>query len=143
MPRGFFALHNEEIRMALPKATILTLRNGVMKPAIYSVYVFYDQTIRDIPGNDNRAAWQRHCTTSNPRRAYRKAEKLFQSHKYGRVEIKKVSFDKRTDRNVDKTLKIYDNTVNRLNGFIAVLFSVLTGALALAGLGWFAAGRDF
>lgn len=133
--------------MALPKATILTLRNGVMKPAIYSVYVFYDQTIRDVPGNDNRAAgqasWQRHCTTSNPRRAYRKAEKLFQSHKYGRVEIKRMSFDKRTDRNVDKTMKIYDNTVNRLNGFIAVLFSVLTGALALAGLGWFMASREF
>lgn len=129
--------------MALPKATILTLRTGVMKPAIYSVYVFYDQTIRDVPGNDNRASWQLRCTTSNQRRAYRKAEKLFQSHKYGRVEIKKVSFDKRTDRNVGKTMKIYDNSINRLNGFIAVFFSVLTGALVLAGFGWFVAGREF
>ena len=129
--------------MALPKADSLTLRNGAMKPTIYSVYVFYDQTIQDVPGNDNRASWQRHCRTSNQRRAYRKAKKLFQSHKYGRVEIKRSFFDKRTDRNVYKTMEIYDNSINRLNGLIAVVFSILTGLLVLAGFSWLMAGRNF
>lgn len=102
-------------------------------PDEYSVYIFHRPF-----HNDNRAdpcpKWERRHTTRTAEAAYRKAEKLFRTNEYDRVEIKKKFFDRRAKRRFDKTLKIYRETEDRLVGMFISFLLVLMAGCALTGM---------
>lgn len=120
--------------MTVSKATSKT-GGGERKapPDEYSVYIF-----RRPFYNDNRAdacpSWERRHTTRTAEAAYRKAERLFRTNEYDRVEIKKKFFDRRAKRRFDKTLKIYRETENRLVGMFISFLLVLMAGCALTGM---------
>ena len=68
----------------------------------YSVYIHH-------PANDDRRspAWERAATTSCPETALKKAEILYLTRKYPRVEVKRKVFDRVTNRNMAETLRIF------------------------------------
>lgn len=88
----------------------------------YAVYIFH----RPSPKNDNEHPnWEKRHTTFSLRVATRKAENLISTQAYERVEIKKKFFDRRTARNVHKTLKIYKENKNRPVGMLAFLKGII------------------
>lgn len=98
----------------------------------YSVYIFH----RHQPQNDNHinqyVPWEKRHTTTNIRKAYRKAIDLFNSHEYERVEIKKKFFDPRKECNIDKTLKIFTESGKRPVGLpIALMTSLAIVCMAM------------
>lgn len=112
--------------------TMSKSRDGEHKtpPDEYSVYIFRRPFQNDNNRVETEAPWERRHTTRSAQAAYRKAEKLFRTHQYDRVEIKKKFFDPRARRRFDKTLKIYRETENRLVGmFVSFLLVVMAGCL--------------
>ncbi len=98
----------------------------------YSIYIFH----RPAHQNDNHITWEKRHTTSSMRVAYRKAEKLFNSNEYERVEIKKIFFDTKHARKIDKTLKIYKEGTNRPVGMSGDSWLYVLAVLSLAALAW-------
>jgi hypothetical protein len=98
----------------------------------YSVYIFH----RAAHQNDNHITWEKRHTTSSMRVAYRKAEKLFNSNEYERVEIKKIFFDHKAARKIDKTLKIYKDGSDRPVGMSGDSWLYVLAALTMAVLTW-------
>lgn len=98
----------------------------------YSVYIFH----RPAHQNDNHITWEKRHTTWSQRVAYRKAEKLFKSQEYEKVEIKKVFFDAKAARKADKTLKIYRENTNRPVGMLQKFWLYVLGAFSLGALLW-------
>ena len=68
----------------------------------YSVYIHH-------PANDDRrtASWERAVTTDCPETALKKAEILYLSKKYPKVEIKRKIFDRLSNRNKAETFRIF------------------------------------
>lgn len=93
----------------------------------YSIYIFH----RPAHLNDNHITWERRHTTTSQRVAYRKAENLFNSHEYERVEIKKIFFDQKAARKIGKTLKIYQERKNRPVGLFGKFFVSLKSVFLL------------
>ncbi len=122
--------------MAMPKAGLKEKTDSKAESGVeYSIYIFYRPF-----HNDNNVAdpmtWEKRHTTRSIRAAYRKAEKLFRTKAYDRVEIKKKFFDRKAACKTDRTLKIYQKEEDRLVGlFILPAFILVTGCV-LAAMAW-------
>lgn len=90
----------------------------------YTIYTFDQASAR----ND----WQKHDTLNEMDRALKMAEGLFHTGKYHKVEVKQKYFDKKANRNIDVTLKVFEGAGKRkdLSVLLIVLFAVLCGAAA-------------
>ena len=68
----------------------------------YSVYIHH-------PANDDRRLppWERATTTDCPETALKKAEILYLTRKYPRVEVKRKTFDPVNNRHIGETLRIF------------------------------------
>ena len=93
----------------------------------YSVYTF--EKSKD-PAAQNK--WAKQAVQSDMGVAIQAAEKLFDSGKYGKVEVKQKYFDKKQNRAVDVTLKIFEDKKQKseVNVFAILLFAVACGAAA-------------
>jgi len=95
----------------------------------YSVYIFHHPD----EDHNNRHYWEKIKTTSNKYRALKNAEKLYQSHRYEKVEIKKIAFGKKNHDPVGSTLKVYKSApMSKAKCLLAILISSIT-ALAILG----------
>lgn len=96
----------------------------------YSIYTF------DMPkqGQKGQTKWKKHSTLEDMNKAFKQAEDLLATELYQKVEVKQKFFDKKKNRTVDGTLKVYelepqkDNTVLYL-----IIFAIAAGVLAFAG----------
>jgi hypothetical protein len=69
----------------------------------YAIYVY------EKPEDAQQASrWRRRCTAINPDQADKRARVLFRSGLYEKVEIKQMLFDKKQQRIVDVTLKVFN-----------------------------------
>lgn len=93
----------------------------------YSVYTF-EKTKN--PADQNK--WHKQGSQSDMAKALIFAEQLFDSGQYSKVEVKQKYFDKKQDRNVDITLKIYEDGKQKseVNVFVILLFAIACGAAA-------------
>ncbi len=94
----------------------------------YSIYTF------DAPkGGKSANKWERRDTQTEMAAAMKTAESLFASGKYQKVEVKQKYFDKKQNRNIDMTLKVYEARKKKEINIVAItLFAVLCGGLAYA-----------
>lgn len=109
--------------MATNAATALKADTKTDQSIEYTVYTFDHDAKR----------WQKHEMFDQMDRALQAAEKLFNSGKYQKVEVKQKYFEKRTSRNIDMSLKVFEGKVKRDFGLVAaILFAALCGAAAFA-----------
>ena len=64
--------------------------------------------------------------------ALKAAEQLFDTGQYSKVEVKQKYFDKKQNRNIDTTLKVFQEIKQKseVNVFVIFLFAVACGAAA-------------
>ncbi|MBK9586318.1 MAG: hypothetical protein KA099_13165 [Alphaproteobacteria bacterium] len=101
----------------------------------YSVYIHH-------PANDDRrtASWERAATTDCPETALKKAEILYLSKKYPKVEIKRKIFDRLSNRNKAETFRIFGQenteilTEHLLFRALYIALSLFTVILIVMGL---------
>jgi len=98
----------------------------------YTIYTF------DRPGGGKAAdQWEKHGTDSDMQGALKLAEQLFASGKYQKVEVKQKYFDKKKNRNIDITLRVFESEPQKsINIFLIVGFAIFCGAAAF-GLTYF------
>lgn len=118
--------------MAMPEA-------GAKKetdPSVeYSIYIFH-RPFHNDNNVDDHLAWEKRHTTRSIKAAYRKAEKLFRTKAYDRVEIKKKIFDRKSACKTDRTLKIYQKGEDRLVGLFVLPTFIFTVGCVMALIGW-------
>ncbi len=122
--------------MAMSKAGLKDKADSKAESGVeYSIYIFH-RPFHNDNNVDDPLTWEKRHTTRNLKAAYRKAEKLFRSKAYDRVEIKKKIFDRRSASKTDRTLKIYQKNEDRLVGLlIPPAFIFIVGCM-MGALGW-------
>ncbi|MCB9987921.1 MAG: hypothetical protein H6868_01155 [Rhodospirillales bacterium] len=110
--------------------------SGSPSPAIatqgieYNIYVF---DINDDSNKAEEARWHKTDTMKDRAKALSHAEKLANSGKYEKIEVKQKYFDKKKNRDIDITLKTFAHKTQKDFGLILlVLASILCGAGAFA-----------
>lgn len=93
----------------------------------YSVYTF-EKTKN--PSDQNK--WHKQGTQTDMGLAISAAERLFESGQYAKVEVKQKYFDKKQNRIVDVTLKVFQEQKKKkeINVFVIFLFAIACGAAA-------------
>lgn len=95
----------------------------------YSVYS-HDQP---KGGQKGPTSWEKQDAFSDMAEALKKAESLFDTGQYSKVEVKQKYFDKKKNRNVDTVLRVYEGKKKKSHGTIYILlFAVLCGIIAFA-----------
>ena len=93
----------------------------------YTVYTYGQAGVDD----KKSAKWEKHNTKTEMAAAIAEAEKLYKSGKYKKVEVKQKYFDKKKNRNLDTTLKVYEHGKKReINIVMILLFAIVCGAIA-------------
>ena len=95
----------------------------------YTIYTF------DAPeaGEKSHNRWEKKAVQKEMTTALAQAEKMFRSGKYQKVEVKQKYFDKKSDRNIDLTLKVYEAGKGlEVNAALIFIFAVLCGVTAFA-----------
>ena len=94
----------------------------------YNIYTY------DWPsGKKAQSKWKLNSTVSDMKEAMSKAEKLHESEKFQKVEVKQKFFDQKTNRKVDMTLKTFESKPPSNMGIvIAGCGAVLAGIIAFA-----------
>jgi len=95
----------------------------------YTIYTF------DLPKGKQKgqSQWKKQATIEDMDKALAEAQKLYESEKYQKIEVKKKFFDVKKNRNVDMTLKVYELKPKKdMTGVFVMLFAVLCGAGAFA-----------
>lgn len=77
------------------------------------------------------ALWQRHSQLSEKKRAFRRAQSLFRSGKYDKIEVKKCCKARHKNRIFDLTLLVLDgkNSTLKTRLGISILFAVTAGLI--------------
>lgn len=96
--------------------------------AEYTIYV-YDHFYEDGVGQNR---WKRVSSSYDPAESVNKAQKLFSSQQYQKIEIKKKFFDDRKGQNVAKTFRVFERT-QKQNSYLT-LVAVFLLAFSSAGL---------
>ncbi len=92
----------------------------------YIIYTF------EFPKNNKASEknrWKKYMSTENQDIAIKEAEKLNSSNKFQKIEIKKKFMDKKKGRNIDVTLKIFDNNSSPTFGTKSMI-----AAIAICGI---------
>ncbi len=92
----------------------------------YTIYTFDMPTPKQKGDN----SWKKHSSLLDMARAIREAESLYQSRKYQKIEVKKKFFDRKKNRTVDMTLKIFESKPRR---YYNILYGVLGAILGMLG----------
>lgn len=98
----------------------------------YTIYTF-DQSA----GGKSANKWQKRDTKSEMSAAITVAEDLFKTGKFKKVEIKQKYFDKKKNRDIDMTLKVYEGR-GPISVTMIFMVAVLCGVLAFVGTYFFA-----
>ena len=97
------------------------------KTVEYSVYVHYPPETCAL----GECCWEKTKTTSNVYRALKKAERLYKSHKYQKVEIKKKSVDYKNNV-TGSILKTYESKNWTLPLYFFLLAALMISAALFA-----------
>lgn len=93
----------------------------------YTIYTFDHASA----GQKRNARWQKQQSFADMAQALKKAESLYKSGKFHKVEVKQKYFDTKKNRNVDTVLRIYESDGKKNGGALYVLiFAVLCGLAA-------------
>lgn len=95
----------------------------------YAIYTF------DMPmaGGSGRSRWKKRDTRTEMAEALARAEAIFRTGKYGKVEVKQKYFDRKKNRNVDVTLRVYQTKGEKeINLAALFLFAFICAAAAFA-----------
>ena len=112
-------------------------KNPNMQGLEYTIYT-YDQPRTNQKG---QIKWEKKDTADDMGNALKKAEALFSSGDYQKVEVKQKYFDKKKNRNVDMTLRVYEAKAKKPIGAVHILIiAFLLGVMAFA-LTYFLATR--
>lgn len=95
-------------------------------PPEYTVYA-YDKYRPDMIGYNK---WQYLLSSKNPSEVLEKAEKLFESDKFQKIEIKKKFFDKKMGRYVVSTFRVFDRKSNKTKFYITVAIFIIAALLS-------------
>ncbi len=93
----------------------------------YTIYTF------DYPdkGKTSDNKWEKQGTLHEMKEALDKAEELYKSGEYHKIEVKQKYFDKKKNRNIDMTLKILEKKKKReITALMVMVFAVLCGSIA-------------
>lgn len=93
----------------------------------YTIYAYHSYDEKKLGYN----RWQRVTTSTDEAQAISKAEQLFKSQLYPKIEIKKKIFDNKKGRHKDTTFKIYENKPKKNH---LILSATLLLAVVSAGL---------
>ncbi|HIF25789.1 MAG TPA: hypothetical protein EYG18_02305 [Micavibrio sp.] len=93
----------------------------------FSVYTF-----EKTKSAADQGKWQMQGTQTQMADALKAAEQLFDTGQYSKVEVKQKYFDKKQNRNIDTTLKVFQEIKQKseVNVFVIFLFAVACGAAA-------------
>lgn len=95
----------------------------------YAIYTF--------EGAKGPAKWEKKETRSEMSEALAIAEKMFGSGQYSKIEVKQKYFDKKKNRNIDVTLKVFEGGKKfEINALVIFIFALVCGASAF-GITWF------
>lgn len=85
----------------------------------------------NLPKQSSRGLvqWEKKETVSDISYAFEKAERLFESGKFQKVEIKQIYYDKKKGRNIDVTVKAFETKPK-----IAIDLSTIIGLVTLLGI---------
>lgn len=96
----------------------------------------YSIVVHNHPKNikDGASETEKLDTMTNMEEAFKKAEGLAASGDYQKVEVKKKYFEEKTQRNLDMTLKVFENRQKKEIGVVTLtIIAVLCGAIAFGG----------
>ncbi len=79
-------------------------------PANETEYIIYTFELPKNNKASEKNRWKKYMSTKNQDTAIKEAKKLNSSQKFQKIEIKKKIMDKKKGRNVDVTLKIFENS---------------------------------
>ena len=95
----------------------------------YTIYTFDHPK----PNEKGRIKWQKNEMLTEMGKALKQAEELFASGKYKKVEVKQKYFETKTNRNVDMTLRVFEETPKiHISTAIVTSFAVFCGIAAFA-----------
>ena len=80
------------------------VRYNIKSNVAYSIYTFAHENC----SSDGVCGWTKHSSVLDLNGAMDEADNLFSSGKYRKVEVKKKYFDRKKDRNIDVTLKVFE-----------------------------------
>jgi hypothetical protein len=93
----------------------------------YAIYTFdYDYSSQNLP-----MRWKKYETLMDLSKAIKKAERLYNSGNYIKVEVKQKHFDFKRKRKIDKLLRVFeDNKEQHLDSLAILGFALLCGIVA-------------
>lgn len=101
-------------------------------PAAQIEYTIYTYDMPS-PGQKGDSKWQKHSTIDDMIKAMVEAQKLYDTEKFQKIEVKKKFFDQKKNRVVDMTLKVYERERKKDHStVIAVVFALVCGVGAFA-----------
>ncbi len=122
-----------------PLLTILTAgiigmsQTNPLQGIEYTIYTF----AKTDAGDQKNNKWEKHDSQGDMQQVLVKAEELFESGDYQKVEVKQKYFDKKKNRNIDMTLRVFEFEKKReISAFMILVFAVICGAAAF-GLTYF------
>lgn len=94
----------------------------------YSVYTFGGKK-----NGKRKANWHKHMTSEDMHKALEEAEKLFESNKFGRIEVKKKYYDSKNSRTVDMAIKVFEKKPKKtLNIPTIIIGGIILAVVAFA-----------
>lgn len=92
----------------------------------YSVYTFEGRK-----NGKRQASWHKYMTSEDMHKALQEAQNLFDSNKFGRVEVKKKYFDTKNQRTVDMSIKTFEkNQRSFINVYTILLLGIVMAVIA-------------
>ena len=89
---------------------------GTFEDVEYAIYTFnYDSSYK------KKMKWKRHETLLDMSKALNKAELLYRSGNYIKVEVKQKYFDIKRNKKIDALLEVFEDNKKQNSGAIAVL----------------------
>ena len=112
----------------LPSSKVLSfLPFSFDKGAQYTVYA-YNQYEDQMVGHNH---WQRILTSDNAKQAILRAESLYETHRYQKIEIKKKVFDSQIGTHIDSVYKTYNEKQGRNMYTVGMMALAIVSCCAL------------
>ena len=105
--------------MLILKSSLASLKEQTMSTdnsIEYSVYTFGGEK-----NGKRKPSWKKQMTSEDMHKAIQEAETLFNSDKYGRVEVKKKYFDPKNKRTVDMSIKTFEKEKKKEINVLTIL----------------------
>lgn len=117
---------------------VLDHLSSVMKPVAQKAYRIYAYPFSEKAHHTPQ--WQRQDVLDDEREALIKAQELFKSQKFQRIEVRQSYYDQETQRLVDHMIKVFDfHPARHLKVILYLLIGAASCSIAAAVLAYFLA----